>query len=191
MQRESCCDNCRYSLKTDESRELSELCFKNSADNHTHIRHIMLNHFEKGWKAAQSFRNLNELFEKPGRGRPSNFDNQSLLAAVEGNESLTFRMWIFQPSFVISKCFESRREDRHIVRNSRVQPTASSAAIQAQVAISLGIPVSARTIRRRLADGHLRSWCQLRVDPYPSTTPFGVVPSTRKLDCSEMEPGHL
>ena len=31
-------------------------------DNHTYIRHIMLYHFEKGWKAAQSFRDLNELF---------------------------------------------------------------------------------------------------------------------------------
>ncbi|GFX33579.1 transposable element Tcb2 transposase [Trichonephila clavipes] len=45
-------------------------------------------------------------------------------------------------------------EDRHIVRNARVQPTASSAAIQAQVAPSLGALVSSRTIRRRLADGH-------------------------------------
>ncbi|GFU32119.1 transposable element Tcb2 transposase [Trichonephila clavipes] len=32
----------------------------------------------------------------------------------------------------------SRREDRYIVRNARVQRTASSAAIQAQVAPSLG-----------------------------------------------------
>ncbi|GFU00842.1 transposable element Tcb2 transposase [Trichonephila clavipes] len=32
----------------------------------------------------------------------------------------------------------SCREDRHIIRNGRVQPTASSAAIQAQVAPSLG-----------------------------------------------------
>ena len=31
-------------------------------DNHTHIRHIMLYHLEKRWKAAQSFRDLNELF---------------------------------------------------------------------------------------------------------------------------------
>ena len=31
-------------------------------DNHTHIRHIMLYHLEKGWKEAQSFRDLNELF---------------------------------------------------------------------------------------------------------------------------------
>ncbi|GFU08007.1 transposable element Tcb2 transposase [Trichonephila clavipes] len=38
-----------------------------------------------------------------------------------------------------------RREDRHIVRNVQLQPTASSAAIQAQVALSLGTPVSSRT----------------------------------------------
>lgn len=86
-------------------------------DNHTHIRHIMLYHFEKGWKASQSFRDLNELFgegtisesrcrewfarfksgdtsleDKPRRGRPSDFDDQALLAAVEENESLTTRM---------------------------------------------------------------------------------------------------
>ena len=30
-------------------------------DNHTHNRHIMLCHFEKGWEAAQSFRDLNFL----------------------------------------------------------------------------------------------------------------------------------
>ena len=30
-------------------------------EHHIHIRHIMLNHFEKGWNAAQSFRDLNEL----------------------------------------------------------------------------------------------------------------------------------
>ncbi|KZC07153.1 Histone-lysine N-methyltransferase SETMAR [Dufourea novaeangliae] len=83
-------------------------------ENHSHIRHIMLYHFEKGWKAAQSFRDLNELFgkgtisesqcrewfarfksgdtsleDKSGRGRPSDFDDQALLAAVEEDESLT------------------------------------------------------------------------------------------------------
>ncbi|CAD5226558.1 unnamed protein product [Bursaphelenchus xylophilus] len=77
----------------------------------------MLYHFEKGWKAAQSFRDLNELFgegtisesqcrewfarfksgdtslqDKPRRGRPSDFDDQALLAAVEDGESLTTRM---------------------------------------------------------------------------------------------------
>ncbi|GFX77205.1 transposable element Tcb2 transposase [Trichonephila clavipes] len=59
----------------------------------------------------------------------------------------------------------SRREDLHIVRNACVQPTASSVAIQAQVAPSLGAPVSSRTIRRFLAEGHLRSRRPLRVLP--------------------------
>ncbi|GFT09404.1 transposable element Tcb2 transposase [Trichonephila clavipes] len=63
----------------------------------------------------------------------------------------------------------SRREDRHIVRNARVQPTASSAAIQAQVAPSLSAPVSSRTIRRRLAEEHLGSRRPLRVLPLTST----------------------
>ncbi|GFT12690.1 HTH_Tnp_Tc3_2 domain-containing protein [Trichonephila clavipes] len=63
----------------------------------------------------------------------------------------------------------SRREDRHIVRNARVQPTASSAAIQAQVAPSLGALVSSRTIRRCPAEGHLGSWRLLRVLPLTPT----------------------
>ncbi|GFT11972.1 transposable element Tcb2 transposase [Trichonephila clavipes] len=49
----------------------------------------------------------------------------------------------------------SRPEDRHVVRNARIQPIASSAAIQAQIVPSLGAPVSSRIIRRRLAEGHL------------------------------------
>ncbi|GFT21963.1 transposable element Tcb2 transposase [Trichonephila clavipes] len=57
----------------------------------------------------------------------------------------------------------SRQKDHHIVRNVRVQPTASSTAIQAQVAPSLKAPVSSRTIRRHLAKGHLGSWRPLRV----------------------------
>ncbi|GFX48358.1 HTH_Tnp_Tc3_2 domain-containing protein [Trichonephila clavipes] len=51
----------------------------------------------------------------------------------------------------------SHREDCHILRNARVQPTASSAVIQTQVAPSLGALVSSRTIRRRLAEGHFGS----------------------------------
>ncbi|GFX48838.1 transposable element Tcb2 transposase [Trichonephila clavipes] len=62
----------------------------------------------------------------------------------------------------------SCREDRHIVRNARVQPTASSAAFQAQVAPSLE-KVSSRTIRRCLAEGHLGSRCPLRVLPLTPT----------------------
>ncbi|GFV37026.1 HTH_Tnp_Tc3_2 domain-containing protein [Trichonephila clavipes] len=56
----------------------------------------------------------------------------------------------------------SRREDRHIIRNSRVLPNASSVAIRAHIAPSLGAPVSSRTIRRRLAERHLGSWHPLR-----------------------------
>ncbi|GFU57281.1 transposable element Tcb2 transposase [Trichonephila clavipes] len=63
----------------------------------------------------------------------------------------------------------SRREDHHIVRNARVQPTASSATIQAQVAPSLGTPVSSRTIQRRLDEGHLGSRRPLRVLPLTPT----------------------
>ncbi|PRD30078.1 UNVERIFIED_CONTAM: hypothetical protein NCL1_27495 [Trichonephila clavipes] len=63
----------------------------------------------------------------------------------------------------------SRREGRHIVRNSRVEPTASSAAIQAQIAPCLGAPVCSRTIRRRLAEGHFGSWRPFRVLPLKTT----------------------
>ncbi|GFW61375.1 transposable element Tcb2 transposase [Trichonephila clavipes] len=63
----------------------------------------------------------------------------------------------------------SRREDRHILRNAYVQPTASSAAIQAKVAPSLGAPVSSRTILRRLAEENLGSRRPLRVLPLTPT----------------------
>ncbi|KAF8794854.1 Histone-lysine N-methyltransferase SETMAR like protein [Argiope bruennichi] len=77
----------------------------------------MLFHFEKGWKATQSFRDPKELFgdgtingslcrewfarlksgdtsleEKPKRYLPSVFDDQALLAAIEGDESLETRI---------------------------------------------------------------------------------------------------
>uniref|UniRef100_A0A914BUV8 Mos1 transposase HTH domain-containing protein n=1 Tax=Acrobeloides nanus TaxID=290746 RepID=A0A914BUV8_9BILA len=85
--------------------------------NHIHLRHIMLYYFEKGHTAAEAFRDLNDLFgertigrktiyewfdrfksgdtsleDKPGRGRPSDFDDQALLAAMEEDESLTTRI---------------------------------------------------------------------------------------------------
>uniref|UniRef100_A0A914CHY5 Mos1 transposase HTH domain-containing protein n=1 Tax=Acrobeloides nanus TaxID=290746 RepID=A0A914CHY5_9BILA len=86
-------------------------------DNHIHIRHIMLYHFEKGWKTAQSIRDLNELFgegtisqsqverwsnkfksgdtnleDEEGRDRPSDFGDAVPLEIVEEDESLTTRM---------------------------------------------------------------------------------------------------
>ncbi|GFX87866.1 transposable element Tcb2 transposase [Trichonephila clavipes] len=59
----------------------------------------------------------------------------------------------------------SRREDHNVVRNAHVQPTATSATIQEHVALSVGTPVSSRTIRSHLAKGHLESRCQFRVLP--------------------------
>ncbi|GFU79403.1 transposable element Tcb1 transposase [Trichonephila clavipes] len=88
----------------------------------------------------------------------------------------------------------SRREDRHIVRNERVQLTASSAAIQANVAPSVGAPVSSRTKRRLLAEGTFRIAAPITcaaLDAHPSITPLGVVPRTRKQDCRKMESSRL
>ena len=33
-------------------------------ENHNHIHYIMQYHFEKGWKAVESFHHLNKLFDK-------------------------------------------------------------------------------------------------------------------------------
>ncbi|GFW51936.1 HTH_Tnp_Tc3_2 domain-containing protein [Trichonephila clavipes] len=63
----------------------------------------------------------------------------------------------------------SRREDHHIVRNARVRPTASSAAIQAQVVPLLWAHVSSGTIRRCLTKEHLGSVRSLRVLPLTPT----------------------
>ncbi|GFV33353.1 transposable element Tcb2 transposase [Trichonephila clavipes] len=82
---------------------------------------------------------------------------------TSGSESFTLRPGSGYPRQT------SRREDRYIVRNARDQPTASPAAIQAQVAPSLGAPVSSRTIRRRLAEGHLGSQNPLRDLPLTPT----------------------
>ncbi|GFU08086.1 transposable element Tcb2 transposase [Trichonephila clavipes] len=68
---------------------------------------------------------------------------------------------------------ESRREDRYTERISRVQLTASSAAIQGHLASSLGATVSTRNIRRSLAEGHLGSRRPLRV--------LFLTPSHRRL----------
>ncbi|GFV47757.1 HTH_Tnp_Tc3_2 domain-containing protein [Trichonephila clavipes] len=46
---------------------------------------------------------------------------------------------------------------------------ATSVAFQAQVALSFGAPVSSRTIRRRLAEGHLESRRPLRMLPLTPT----------------------
>ncbi|GFV58677.1 transposable element Tcb2 transposase [Trichonephila clavipes] len=85
------------------------------------------------------------------------------------------------------------KKDHQIVRKARIQPTVSSATIQAQVAPSLGVPVSSRTMRKRLAEGHLGSWRPLRVLPLTHTHRRLLLEwfHARKLDCSGMEPGNL
>ncbi|GFV82926.1 transposable element Tcb2 transposase [Trichonephila clavipes] len=100
------------------------------------------------------------------------------------------------------------QKDHHIVRNARAQPTASSAAIQAQVAPSLGAPVSSqgawlkdiwdrgaryRESRFNLSsdDNSIRVWrpCGVRLNPAfalqqgcPTRDPRAVCgPPVRKL----------
>ncbi|GFY26737.1 transposable element Tcb2 transposase [Trichonephila clavipes] len=64
---------------------------------------------------------------------------------------------------------QSSRKPLHRKKYTRVQPTASSAVIQAQVAPSLGTPVSSRTIRKHLAEGHFGSRLPLRELPLTPT----------------------
>ncbi|GFW80551.1 HTH_Tnp_Tc3_2 domain-containing protein [Trichonephila clavipes] len=68
--------------------------------------------------------------------------------------------------------WSARRVARQFGRSDCV-PTASSAAFQAQVALSLGVPESSRTIRRRLAEGHLGLRRTLRV--------LSLMPTHRRL----------
>ncbi|GFT82613.1 transposable element Tcb2 transposase [Trichonephila clavipes] len=60
-------------------------------------------------------------------------------------------------------------EDHHIVRNTHVQPTAPSAAIQVLVAPSIRALVSSRTKQRCLDEEHLGLRCPLRVLPLTPT----------------------
>uniref|UniRef100_A0A1A9V908 HTH_48 domain-containing protein n=1 Tax=Glossina austeni TaxID=7395 RepID=A0A1A9V908_GLOAU len=53
-------------------------------DTYTHTRHIVLHHFEKGWRAAQSFRDLNELF---GEGTISESRYRKWFEWWNGNKS--------------------------------------------------------------------------------------------------------
>ncbi|GFT62683.1 transposable element Tcb2 transposase [Trichonephila clavipes] len=58
---------------------------------------------------------------------------------------------------MIEAGWSARRVARQLDRSDCV------AAVQEQVAPSLGAPESSRTKRRRLAEGHLGSWHPLRV----------------------------
>ncbi|GFX11328.1 transposable element Tcb2 transposase [Trichonephila clavipes] len=96
------------------------------------------------------------------------------LGRFDGVVRRCWYQWIREMSFTRRPGSEhprqtSRREDRHIVRNARVQPTALATVIQAKVAPSLGAPMSSRTIRRSLVEGHLGSRRPLRVLPLTLT----------------------
>ncbi|GFV86390.1 HTH_Tnp_Tc3_2 domain-containing protein [Trichonephila clavipes] len=88
----------------------------------------------------------------------------------------------------------SRRDDHYIVINARVQPTASSAAIQTQVAPSLGASVSSRTIRRRLAEGHMDIAAAIMCsanDTHPPTPTLGVESRVTGLVFNDVQPSCL
>ncbi|GFT58645.1 transposable element Tcb2 transposase [Trichonephila clavipes] len=95
---------------------------------------------------------------------------------------------------VVRRCWDQWiREMSFTRRQGRLRQTSHREDIRI-VEPSLGFPVSSRTIRRRLAEGHLGSRHPIRVLPLTPThrpPPFGVVPRTRKLDCSGIELGRL
>ncbi|GFW63548.1 transposable element Tcb2 transposase [Trichonephila clavipes] len=61
----------------------------------------------------------------------------------------------------------SRREDRHIVRNTR--SNCSIGRLPGTGSTFTRAPVSSRTIRRHLAEGNFRSWCPFRLLPLTPT----------------------
>ncbi|GFV13360.1 uncharacterized protein TNCV_3615611 [Trichonephila clavipes] len=133
---------------------------------------------EAGWSAMRVARQL---------GRPDYFVRRC------------WDQWIRDMSFTRrpgSGCPRQtiRREDRHIVRNTHVQPTASSAAIRGTGSTFTRGPCVFSNHTKAPVRRHLGSTAPITcaaLDAHPSTPPFGVVPRTRKLDCSGMEPGRL
>ncbi|GFX80814.1 transposable element Tcb2 transposase [Trichonephila clavipes] len=132
------------------------------------------------FECAESFTNQ---FAAPGRGptcpplAPALWSDRRVARQLSRSDWVVRRcwdQWIREMPFTRrlgsgSPRQISLREDHNIVRNALVQPTASSAAIQAQVAPSLGSPVSSRTIRKHLAEGHLGSRRPLCVLPLTPT----------------------
>ena len=59
-------------------------------ENHTHIRYIMLYHFEKGSNAAQSFRDLNELLakEQQAKAKLNGGSNRAIQTSQMKNEEV-------------------------------------------------------------------------------------------------------
>ncbi|GFV67236.1 HTH_Tnp_Tc3_2 domain-containing protein [Trichonephila clavipes] len=80
----------------------------------------------------------------------------------------------------------SRQEDRHIVRISRTANCFISRHPGTGSTFNK-VPLSSRTVRMTMSEGYTCA----AFFAYPSTPLFGVVPCTRNLDCSGMEPGRI
>ncbi|GFU00182.1 transposable element Tcb2 transposase [Trichonephila clavipes] len=102
-----------------------------------------------------------------GSKGPSNADAFSALeTAMEGYEQQS--ECCPTQLLLLKRIIDTCRKKQVIIFHN-IKPTASSAAIQAHVAPSLGAPVSSQTIRRHLAKGHLGSRRPLRVLPFTPT----------------------
>ncbi|GFV17545.1 hypothetical protein TNCV_4028751 [Trichonephila clavipes] len=91
-------------------------------ENHSQICHIMLYHFEKGWKAAQSFRDVNELFGKGtvsvgGGLSVSNQRNEQtpfLKNLVTGDESWFFFNYFKRKKVYVSPDVSTKEIPKHV-----------------------------------------------------------------------------
>ncbi|GFW23728.1 hypothetical protein TNCV_2032711 [Trichonephila clavipes] len=126
------------------------------------------------------------------------FHNQELTIEIEMYERCSDK-WTEETSFTQqldsgSPRQTSRREDHHIIRHARVEPTASLAAVQTQTAplhygpLCLSKPSQGARLK---ASGVSVPITRAADDTHPSTPPSGVVSHTTGLDSDGIEPGHL
>ncbi|GFW30715.1 uncharacterized protein TNCV_4088351 [Trichonephila clavipes] len=113
------------------------------------------------------------------------------VARQVGRSDLTARscsdQWTEETSFTRGPGSErprqiSRREDHHIIQHARVEPTASSAAVQTHVAPSQWAFVSSHSSQECCSTSGIAVPITCVVlDALPSTPPFEVVPRTMRL----------
>ncbi|GFY19314.1 hypothetical protein TNCV_4127011 [Trichonephila clavipes] len=135
---------------------------------------------DKGWGVTPCFKNerrkrtkrfFDELAEDQRVSDPESSFKVNVDMPLRRFRRQYEQLWQFERGRIVGMMEAEwlvRRVARQLGRSDCV-PTASSAAFQAQVAPSLGAPVSSRTIRRRLAEGHLESRRSLRVLPLRPT----------------------
>ncbi|GFS84436.1 transposable element Tcb2 transposase [Trichonephila clavipes] len=103
--------------------------------------------------------------------------------------------WTEKTSFTGRPCSghpqqTSHRKDHHIIRNARVQPTASLAAVETQATLSIWAPVSSQTIDCRTSGIVGPITCAAN-DTHLLTPLFGLVSRMTRSDCNGMKPGRL